>query len=348
MKSSTRRLELLADATGGGVRIAAIGVDVVAAADARVMVLTEAGLRLTLEDGKVRFGGPLFIIGMPRSGTKTRIEAVCVDALIIGEGDPMELYFLDAQRDRPRVEAVWRSLIATGNYSYFLSWAWVETWLDTLGERGLPLELAVVHDADGDVAAFFLGRRKRVRHGMISSRTLFFNATGDRSVDCLYIEYNAIPCRRQITGGLERLLGLLPKNWDELVLPGLDPAQFPGSVLGAGAGAGAGAGQRRTVHEKQQPAHAVDLERVRACGGDYLSLLGTNVRSQIRRSQRLYREMGEARLEAASSVGQALAAFDEMLELHRDAWARRGRRSNFDTPYVSGFHRRLIERRFAA
>jgi CelD/BcsL family acetyltransferase involved in cellulose biosynthesis len=254
----------------------------------------------------------------------------------------MELYFLDAQRDRTRVEAVWRSLIATGNYSYFLSWAWVETWLDTLRERGLPLELAVVRDADGDVAAFFLGRRKRIRHGMISSRTLFFNATGDRAVDRLYIEYNAIPCRRQISGGLERLLGLLPKNWDELVLPGLDPAQFPGSVLAAGAG------QRRTVYEKRQPAHAVDLERVRACGGDYLSLLGPTVRSQIRRSQRLYREMGEARLEAASSVGEALAAFDEMLELHRDAWARRGRRSNFDTPYVSGFHRSLIERRFAA
>lgn len=254
----------------------------------------------------------------------------------------MQIYFLDPQQERRRVEEVWRSLLADGDYDYFLSWPWVETWLDVAAERRLNVQLAVFSDRGEDVAACFLGRRRRVRRRLIRSRTLFLNATGDRALDNLYVEYNAILTRRRFACSLDQLVRELPGGWDELVMPGLDPRRFPGSVLATEPGS------RLAVNDKRQPAYLVDLESVRRRDGDYLSMLGKSTRSQVRRSLRLYRERGEVRLEAPETTAQALEMFTEMLEMHRAAWAQRGRQSNFDTPCVTGFHYRLIERRFEA
>src|SRR4051812_33202590 len=92
----------------------------------------------------------------------------------------------------PRVEAIWRELEAQASPSYFLSWGWIENWLACLPRDETP-PLAVVHDADGALAAaFFLGRH-RIRHGGIfPSRAYYLNSTGRREIDDLCIEDNGI------------------------------------------------------------------------------------------------------------------------------------------------------------
>lgn len=240
-----------------------------------------------------------------------------------------------------RIEEIWSQAGLTANGSYFLAWGWVEAWL-----RNLPpsadVHLAVVYDGGGPLAAFFLGRARQVRQGVFRSRALFLNSTGIPDLDrAAWIVHNAIPCRDPGAIDLDGLVGLLPREWEEVFLPGLDPEAFPGDALATGTSTPARV-------DKRVPSFYVDLERVRERGGDYVSLLGSSSRSRLRRAYRGYGERGPLHLEEADGPGSALEIFEEMVALHREAWEERGVPSTFTTDFSLRLHRDLIRRRFDA
>jgi len=69
----------------------------------------------------------------------------------------------------------------------------------------------------------------------------------------------------------------------------------------------------------------VDLDKVRAAEGDYLSLLSANTRQQVRRAIRLFESKGELILERAPTAGQALDWFERLCHLHQERWTARGK-----------------------
>lgn len=243
--------------------------------------------------------------------------------------------------ERSRIREVWCGLADASPPSYFLSWGWVETWLDALP----PSSAVVLHVAKrggAPVAAFFVGARTRWRHRVVRSRELYWNQTGHAGCDEICIEYNGV-----VHGGtpppLAELLARLPGAWDEVYLPAMDA----GSQLARGVEAAAAAADRWVVRvERRVPSPMVDLAKVREAG-DYLKLLGGSTRSQIRRAQKLYGARGKLALDVAGSVDEAMAMFDELVALHRRSWRERGEEGAF-LPFVLAFHRRLIEQRFAA
>lgn len=241
--------------------------------------------------------------------------------------------------ERGRIRDVWCGLEAASPPPYFLSWAWVETWLDSL-PPALDLALCVARRAGAPVAAFFLGTRTRWRHRVLRSRELHWNMTGHPAYDEICIEYNGL-VHDGTPPPLAEIVARLPGAWDEIYLPALDA---DGPVAHGLAGLSELALRVRT--DGRIPAPAVDLAKVRD-GGDYLKLLGGSTRSQIRRSQKLYGARGKLALEVAASPAQAAAVFDELVDLHRRAWRDRGEAGAF-IPFVYDFHRRLIERRFTA
>jgi hypothetical protein len=81
----------------------------------------------------------------------------------------------------------------------------------------------VIRDAGEITGAFFLGRRRLVRHRVLPSSAAFVNATGRPIRDELCIEHNGI-LGRECT--LAKLIELLPDDWDELFLPGVDRDAF--------------------------------------------------------------------------------------------------------------------------
>ncbi|HEY0195733.1 MAG TPA: hypothetical protein VGC42_31680 [Kofleriaceae bacterium] len=70
---------------------------------------------------------------------------------------------LDA--DDRRVEGIWRELEAAARPSYFLTWGWMDRWIDALPPYALP-RLVVISEAGAPVAAAFLCRRRTTRHGV--------------------------------------------------------------------------------------------------------------------------------------------------------------------------------------
>ena len=232
----------------------------------------------------------------------------------------------------PRVESSWRELEALAHPTYFLTWGWIENWLACLGPERAP-QLALITDGDV-VAAFFLGRQRKVRHHVLPSRAMFLNSTGIPSFDELCIEHNTILCRPGVAPALTRWLELLPHDWDELFLPAVDRD----TVWGLDSSS------KYRVHiDREVAAPFVDLARVRSAN-DYVSLLGSNTRAHIRRA---FRAIGACHLEVAQNVEQALEIYQELVALHTASWARRQQPGAFADPWFDHFHRRLIAQRFA-
>ncbi|MGE0402381.1 MAG: GNAT family N-acetyltransferase [Kofleriaceae bacterium] len=227
------------------------------------------------------------------------------------------------------VQPVWAALEPLARPSYFLTWGWVETWLDMLPRADRPL-FAVLRDGDRPRATFFLGRRRMLRHGFVSSRSLHLNATGSARRDAVCIEHNGI-----LTDGawsVGDLVAALPDDWDELFLPGID-AIHAEDPLPHGL-------ERRLLRDVACP--IVELERVRSQG--YLPLLSANTRQQIKRARR---RLGETTLDVATHLAQATAVFDQLIDLHGRSWKARGQAGAFADRWFLDLHRALIARRFA-
>ncbi len=228
--------------------------------------------------------------------------------------------------DDPKVAELWHTL-EIHNTSYFLAWGWIETWLAALPAEHRP-QLAVISDGGAPIAAGFLGRHWSLRHHLLPSRALFLNATGIERYDELCLEHNGLVGAAAIPALVEGL----PRGWDELWLPAIDPTALPTDRF-------------RVVIDREVAAPFVDLAEVRASRDGYLGLLGTGTRAQIRRARR---GIGPLAIEIAEDEIRARAIFDELVALHTATWHRRGEGGAFADPWILQFHRTLIAKRFAA
>jgi CelD/BcsL family acetyltransferase involved in cellulose biosynthesis len=241
----------------------------------------------------------------------------------------MHLELIDPRE--PRALDIWHDLEARTQSSYFLSSGWVENWLAALPIEQLP-KLAVIREGGEPAAAFFLGDRDVRRHLAFKSHALYVNATGSDRHDEVCIEHNGVLGRVPF----QTLVELMPGDWDELYLPGIDRTAF--DDIGALRGY-----KVRVDHESVAP--FVDLEAVRSAEGGYISLLGASTRNQLRRTRRI---VGNLDLDIANDEASALDIYGELLRLHARTWAARGQQGAFADPWFEQFHRRLILSRLAS
>ena len=125
-----------------------------------------------------------------------------------------------ASSSRTRIREIWCGLEAVSRPSYFLTWGWVETWLDAL-PASAPITLYVARRAGAPIAAFFLGARTQWRHRVLRSRALHLNQTGFGDYDEICIEYNGM-VHDGSPPPFTEIAALLPGGWDEIVLTALD------------------------------------------------------------------------------------------------------------------------------
>lgn len=231
---------------------------------------------------------------------------------------------------------IWEGLAAESKATYFLSWPWVENWVATLPPT-TNLELLVLMQGGSPVVAGFLGRRAILRNRVIPSRAVFLNATGLAEFDEICVEHNAWLTNGDL--GLRDVLDAMPFAWDELFLDAMD-------AVPDGNASRAPEWPTLLKVRERRPCYVVDLEKVRATQDlEYLTLLGGDLRSQIKRSYKLYQARGPITVEVASRPDHAREIFDELVALHQTTWRRRGKPGAFAASYFVRFHRRLIESR---
>ena len=238
------------------------------------------------------------------------------------------------------VERDWRDLEGRSDRSFFMSWSWMGAWLGVLPSHVRPELLRV--ESQGRIVALgvLVGRLIR-RHGVFLSRALFLNSTGDSHLDELTIEYNGLLSERGFEreaaqGCVEFLLSRY--DWDEWFLDGVkDPGLFDRMSLGGA----------RWVTRRRSKCHYVDLEALRRSGGEYLGLLGSHTRYNVRRSIREYEKLGPLVLESAASPQQASAFLSGLSQLHQAYWRQKGLPGSFANPFFNEFHAELIRSHFA-
>ena len=167
----------------------------------------------------------------------------------------------------------WQALESRADANFFLGSAWTGAWLESYAVHP---ELLAVTDGEGrDIALALFGHSMEPRL-LGRSATLSLNQSGSPSADRPFIEYNGLLTEAGREGeamqaALQALQGR--NDWRTLRLGGIAP-DAPLLTIPA----------RRKTRLDRSPVYQVDLAAVRAA--DYLSLLSSNSRSQIRRALR--------------------------------------------------------------
>jgi CelD/BcsL family acetyltransferase involved in cellulose biosynthesis len=229
----------------------------------------------------------------------------------------------------------WRALEADGQGSFFLGWTWIGSWLKS---TSADPELLSITDETGQDRALALFSLTQDRRRLGTVPTLHLNEAGDKDKDRPFIEYNGLLLARDagvavVDAALDALFAR--KDWRALKLSGLEPrdplARDPRA--------------RRHIQRDHTPAYFVDLHSVRDANGEYLFLLSSNTRSQIRRS---FKDHGDPQVEQAQLPSQIDDWLADMERLNRgrhedNAWEHVGFRRFVQTICHAGLGNGEVE-----
>jgi len=240
------------------------------------------------------------------------------------------------------VKDIWLTLAGKCQHSFFNSWGWISTWISSL-PTDFNIKLITGYVENVPVIALFICHGKRINHRFIPTKTISLNSTANRYYDELTIEYNSILFDPAYPLNMENLFGYLNSipSWDEFRMPGVS-ASFLSNF---------------NISEKTHNdfyimidgvsnSFFVELQKVRDAGMNYLQLLSSNKRSQIRRSIKQYELEGAIQIYEATNLKEALQMLDELAALHQLEWTKRGKPGSFSNEYFYQFHKELIRNRF--
>lgn len=243
--------------------------------------------------------------------------------------------------DFAAIESDWRALESLGPTTFFQSWDWIGSLLESVPEGCVPQVLRV-SDMSGRLAGMcLLWSAVHRRRGFVRSRGLHLNETGDKALDRLTMEHNgaiSAPGRKAaVAAGLVAHLAKQP-DWDELHLGGI------GAIDRAAWKGASSSGGLLCREHWVKPTFYVNLERLRADKTPYLSALSSNTRYQARRAMKRCAEAGALRYEVASSLEEAMQWLRSLAELHQAQWTSRGEVGAFGSPFAVRFHEHLVAR----
>jgi CelD/BcsL family acetyltransferase involved in cellulose biosynthesis len=239
------------------------------------------------------------------------------------------------------LEHQWRALEAAACPSFFTSWAWIGTLLAAIPAGSRPMLLRGCTGGE-TVALALLGNAVTYRrHGLIRSRGLYLNETGEPRFDAMTIEHNSI----LTAAGSESAAMVALVRWFAALRGEADELHISGSLLRAPEGVLTEHGLTRS--EIAVSSYSVDLGRLAASDGELYPVLSANARQQLRRAFRHFQSSGPIRLSEAATVVEAQRYFTALKALHCVSWERRGKTHAFSGDFFEPFHRLLIERSFA-
>jgi CelD/BcsL family acetyltransferase involved in cellulose biosynthesis len=235
------------------------------------------------------------------------------------------------------LEREWRSLEAAARPSFFTSWQWIGTLLAAVPKSSRPMLLRA-RSGNETVAMALLGANDRRRwHGLVRSRSLYLNETGDPHFDSPMIEHNAILAAADYeTVVWEAVLSWFSGPGRELHLSS-SRLRLPEEAVEA---------RGLTRVEWLAISYSVDLDRLKESDGELYPVLSANSRQQLRRTFRYFEQFGPLHLSAPANVAEVLTFFTSMKALHRASWERRGKPHSFTAEFFEPFHQLLIERNF--
>jgi hypothetical protein len=234
-----------------------------------------------------------------------------------------------------RVARIWAELVeASEQSSFFVSEAWIETWLEIFGPRLDPSIL--IFEIGGQPVGTCLLVRAKSRLAGVPIKRILLNASGEAAADTTYSEFNDLLCRSGWDAPVAKALGmyLCAQDGDEIALERFSDGASYQTLRKVF--------DKLDLEEVWHPSYYVDLAALRASGMSYESVLGRTHRKHLRQNIRYHSELGDLRLECAGDLPTALSMLDELAELSQRRWESQGRRGVFSSPRFVAFHRALV------
>jgi hypothetical protein len=243
---------------------------------------------------------------------------------------------------KEETQKIWLDLQQRSQHSFFNSWGWISVWLNNLPENMIVF-LHVGYIKDNPVCAFFLGEKRGKGFPFLSTRSFSLNATANPYYDNLYIEYNSVlhdSSKGNYFG--EILEYMLSLDWHELHFNGISHQLATDFKLFDEKSKSAFS----LIRKEDTVSFFVDLQKIAGGEKDFLQLLSSNRRSQLRRSLKQYETNGKIQVDVAKSTEEAIEFLEKLAHLHQIEWTKRGRPGSFSNQYFNQFHKQLIENQF--
>lgn len=237
------------------------------------------------------------------------------------------------------LEAQWRALEEQSACSFFQSWSWIGAWLQLIGVRE-GLRIYQCYKDDNLIALGIVSQDMIRRRHLFRSQVVSINEVNNPDLN-MFIEYNGLltlnGCEAE---ALQQLIGDLDEcdpSWDELNITNIPQQTYLGLRL-----------ERlnlQPIHDSQSTPWIASLENAAELDA-IINRLSRNRRWQIRRSIKEYEKEGPLRIEAATTVEEALNYFRLLGILHTERWNRVGLKGSFAKPNWVLFHQSLIASAF--
>lgn len=246
-------------------------------------------------------------------------------------------------RDWPAVDALaddWNGLLRRSAADcIFLTWEWIASWREAVGDSVRPLVIAV-RDAAGTLVGlgpFYRSRLRLVR--VIPYRTLRVLADGPTGAE--YPDWIARRDREaEVMRTIAATLAGLAGEWDCLWMPRV--SGWSGArerILDAARAEG--------LHGRQRakPFAAVSLP---ATAGEYVARLSAKTRKNVRRETEKILGRRGARVVSCRTPEEVPRFLEALFRLHHDRWVRKGDQGTFRRkPMGARFYERFAPRALA-
>ncbi|KMT64631.1 GNAT family N-acetyltransferase [Catenovulum maritimum] len=221
-----------------------------------------------------------------------------------------------------QLSELWRAVESTADNSFFISWAWISNWINTIPD---PVYLLKYMES-GSLSLGILCHQKT-----FLSSTYLLNKTGSKAKDQIWIEHNALLHGPSFPKHINLLKHFSEGKIKSSLVIGVSQSDYLSRFDTLGYIA-------RCVW--RAPSYSKKLTK--NCQ-DYDYLLNTfskNTKTQIKRSYKYISSLGEVELRRATSQTEALVIFKKIAGLHKNKW---GDSSGFSNPYFVKFHTQLVK-----
>jgi len=252
--------------------------------------------------------------------------------------DMMNIKYTDPHDDLNQALVTWKCLLDNCDHTFFQSTSWVKCWLKSLkGKQKITMVTGYYNEVA--MFSFFVCVFNQHRNYVIKSKTANVNSTGNVYYDILYQEYNRIITARNVELSLDDIHGLVCKyNCDELKIERVSNEYKLPNICSTVS--------YRLKPVKEYKTYYVDLQMIRSSALDYIKLLSSNRRQQIRSSIRRYNKNQEIHISQAETLPMALEMLNDLMALHQKEWLSRGEPGAFSNNYFELFHVELMKEAF--
>lgn len=231
------------------------------------------------------------------------------------------------------LQSEWTQLHRQAQASFFLSWQWVSTWLETFKPEALLLR---VTQGEKLVGLGLFSSRQFKKFKFLPCQKVCLLQMGDEQQDQIWIEHNAVLCapsfRNQIHSELADQFIQSNIAWDVLVFSGVQQDIYEKLE------------QNKNTFARElwrAPTYSVDLKGVKKKHPSYIASLSRNTRYQINRAIKGWKTHGELKLESAKEWPQCEEFYNFAAQQHQKKWGEK--QSGFYNPYFCQFHQALIK-----